>query len=78
MVQECNMEIHINKTKGVGEQGLCRAGAARQDIPQCNRRTNADAPMVAVSFTGKGDLKVRHVFFAGMGVGSSVSLLQNR
>lgn len=75
-VQEGDVEIHINKTKGVWEEGLCRAGAARQDIPQCNRRTDAEAWMFAVSSTGQGHLQVRRSFFAGMGVVSSVSLLQ--
>ena len=65
-VQEWDMEIHINKTKGVQEQGLCRVGAARQDIPQCNGRTDAEAWMFAVSFTGKEDLKVRNIFFSSM------------
>lgn len=76
-VQEWDMEIHINKTKGVQEQGLCRVGAARQDIPQCNGRTDAEAWMFAVSFTGKEDLKVRNIFFSSMSIVSSVSLLQN-
>lgn len=76
-IQKWAMEIHINKTKGAGEQGLCRAGAARQDIPQCNWRTDAEAWMFAIPFTGKGDLKVRNVFFSGMSVVSSASLLQN-
>ena len=76
-VQEWDMEIHINKTKGVQEQGLCRAGAARRDIPQCNGRTDAEAWMSAVSFTGKEDLKVRNIFLSSVSIVSSMSLLQN-
>lgn len=76
-VQEWDMEIHINKTKGVQEQGLCRVGAARQDIPQCNGRTDAEAWIFAVSFTRKENLKVRNIFFSSVSIISSVSLLQN-
>lgn len=76
-VQEWDMEIHINKTARVWEQRLCRAGAAKQSIPQRKRRTDAEPGMFAVSFTGKGHLKVTLLFFSGTGVVSSVSLLQN-
>lgn len=75
--QEWSMEIHINKATRSSGTRFCRAGASRQYIPQCNRRTDAEPWMLAVSFTGQGDLQVAHLSFSGADAVSSVSLLQN-
>lgn len=76
-IRERDMEIHINKTtRSLGTRAL-QSWCFETVHSSMRWEDRAEPCPAAVSFAGKGDSNVIRVFFSGVGVVSSASLLQD-